>query len=645
VPVEALLGQSFLIAASLACLAISVASAAQLRPSWRRLHVPQVSLLAPPLLSFGAVASLEWAILSHDYHLPYVAEVNAPDMGLVYQVAGLWAGSSGSLLLWDMCLSIWIPVVGLALALPTKAWGRQQSTGVAVVAAVALAFDAITLAAADPFAFVATPLQALGANGLLQTNPLVAVHPPLLYLGLTGMIAAAAAVWSNLFGDDGPRRGTILPLALAWTVLGAGIGLGALWAYEVLGWGGFWAWDPVENASLIPWLLAGGALHALAASADRRQPSGLAFVASSGAGTSAVIATYLTRGGALRSVHSFANSGLGTALLALAILFAAGAAGALYLRYLAGGERPHRRNSLALLGNLQAIGSCAVGVVVLIGTLSPRVPGFAGVQAGADFYRDAAGPLALAALAAMCLAESLDDGKAQWDRAVVRLAAAGVTGACLAGAGYWAGLRGPWLVLASFCLGMASSSIAWSALRSARAGGALRKTPRLLAHAGVVVAAAGALVSSHFQSSTLLRLPIGGHATAFGHRVALHSVRVSSSSTRLSYYAEVSLDGRSLSVAAYYFPDQDMAVGVPLVRHYLTGDLYVAPQQVPSRRNGFTVLAIEKPYIWLLWLGMGLIVAAGIGAAIRALRDRRPRELRIPSTAMPVEAEVVGVSD
>ena len=273
-----------------------------------------------------AVGAMEWALLSHDFSLRYVAENNARSTPLLFTITGLWAALEGSILLWILILAGYLAVTAYHFrrraADPLVAW----ATLVGFV--VALFFFVLTLGPANPFKTMDfTPSDGQGPNALLQNHPLMAFHPPMLYLGYVGMTIpftfAIAALITGRLGEGWlteTRRTTLV----AWGFLSIGIILGAWWSYEVLGWGGYWAWDPVENASLLPWLTATAFLHSVIVQERRGMLRvwNLSLVVATFCLT--ILGTFLTRSGVLNSVHSFTESDIGPWLLGFLAFVAVG---------------------------------------------------------------------------------------------------------------------------------------------------------------------------------------------------------------------------------------------------------------------------------------------------------------------------------
>ena len=213
-----------------------------------------------------AVAVMEWALVTHDFSLQYVVDNHARATPLLYTVSALWGALEGSILLWGLVLAGYLAYV--AWKFRDRADDALVSWALLTGLVVAAFFFALMLGPANPFESVrgVTPSDGAGPNPLLQNHPLMAIHPPILYLGYVGFTVpfafAVAALVTGRVGEGwlvATRRATLM----AWGFLTVGIMLGGWWSYEVLGWGGYWAWDPVENASFLPWLTATAYLHSV----------------------------------------------------------------------------------------------------------------------------------------------------------------------------------------------------------------------------------------------------------------------------------------------------------------------------------------------------------------------------------------------
>ncbi|GAB2444062.1 hypothetical protein GCM10027187_04930 [Streptosporangium sandarakinum] len=264
----------------------------------------------------AAFAVLEWALLTRDFQVGFVARNGGRGVPSYYTFTSLWSAVEGSLALWALALTGCALVAGLG-----RDEGPHRRIAMAVLMTLCACFLALVPLAANPFREVAAPpADGPGPNPLLRGHPLMGIHPPLLYLGYLALaVPFALGVASLVAGRAGRpvvramRRWTLA----AWAALTAGIVLGAWWSYGVLGWGGYWEWDPVENASIVPWFTATASLHSLAVR-DRHGSLGPWSAALATAGFPlALLGTFLTRGGAVASVHSFTRSAVGPPLLGI----------------------------------------------------------------------------------------------------------------------------------------------------------------------------------------------------------------------------------------------------------------------------------------------------------------------------------------
>jgi len=267
-----------------------------------------------------AVVALEYLILTDKFHNAYVSEHSNRDLFTFYKVAALWAGQEGSLLFWTWLLSLYS---ALAILLNRKKNRQLMPYVVAVLMGTGTFFSSLVLFVANPFQELSlisaagtqpfAPPDGNGLNPLLQYHPMV-IHPPMLYLGYVGMVVpfafAMAALITRQLGDNWirtTRRWTMVP----WMLLGLGILLGGNWAYAVLGWGGYWAWDPVENASLLPWLSGTAFLHSVMIQEKRGMLKVWNVVLVITTFFLSIFGTFLTRSGIVSSVHAFAQSRIG----------------------------------------------------------------------------------------------------------------------------------------------------------------------------------------------------------------------------------------------------------------------------------------------------------------------------------------------
>ncbi|GMA52427.1 hypothetical protein GCM10025857_37840 [Alicyclobacillus contaminans] len=379
-------------------------------------------------------------LLLEDNHYLYVAEYTGPGLAWIYRVAALWGGNAGSLLFWVLILTLYGAMVSWSRhddserMLPWVAW---------ILSALTLFYAVILNVAVAPFARSAEPIPMSGLNPLLQ-NPGMTIHPVNLYLGFIGFsIPFAYSISSLILGKTDAtwlvvtRRWTLA----SWLFLSIGILYGAHWSYEELGWGGYWAWDPVENAALLPWLTATAFLHSAIVQERRHMLTRWNHVLVILTFWLTVLGTYLTRSGVIWSIHAFTNSALGAYFLAL--LMAVGAASCAILiwrwRVLRGGPPMTAvvsRESAFVFNNVLLVG-CTAGV--LLGTIFPLLTGWLdGAEKVVDngYYNGVILPLAVCVLILMGMGPLLPWRHTTWRlarRAVgYPLAAAVVIGLALA---------------------------------------------------------------------------------------------------------------------------------------------------------------------------------------------------------------------
>src|SRR5687768_14333555 len=270
-----------------------------------------VAAFASTLVASGVLLA---ALLRHDFSFTYVASTTSEALPTAYTISAFWGGQEGSLLLWLLVLTGF----GAAAVRLNRGWARDLIVWVVpVFAGVALFFSFLLVAVASPFATQPAPVDGAGMTPSLQ-NPYMLAHPPLLYLGYVGLTVPFAFCLGALLSGRLDERWLVATrrwTLLAWTALGIGQLLGAHWAYEEVGWGGYYAWDPVENAALMPWLVATAFLHSVMIQEKRGMLRVWNVLLVTGAFALAIFGTFLTRSGVVNSVHSFTQSSIGPILL------------------------------------------------------------------------------------------------------------------------------------------------------------------------------------------------------------------------------------------------------------------------------------------------------------------------------------------
>src|SRR5688572_17971539 len=326
------------------------------------------------LLMFVANSAMIYGLVTHDFSISYVAQVGSRATPVFFTVISLWSSLEGSILFWGLVLS------GFTAAATYLNRGRLGALGdyaTGTMLGVGVFFYLLLIGPADPFLLVSpAPLDGPGPNPLLQNHILMAIHPPFLYLGYVGMTVPFAVAFGALLSgklDDTWVRETRRWTTTAWMFLSLAIMMGMWWSYEVLGWGGYWAWDPVENASFMPWLTATAFLHSVMVQERRGMLRVWNLSLIIATFTLTILGTFLTRSGVLNSVHAFSESNIGAWFLSFLGLAAATGIGLIAWR----GDRlrtpgqidsPVSREGAFLANNLLFAG---FAFVVLLGTVFP----------------------------------------------------------------------------------------------------------------------------------------------------------------------------------------------------------------------------------------------------------------------------------
>jgi cytochrome c-type biogenesis protein CcmF len=608
-------------------------------------------------------AAMVISLLTHDFSVLYVARNNATTTPPFISAISLWAALEGSILFWAFLASGWASLV----LWRHRDRHRQLMPWVgATLATVNAFFFAVMTWPGNPFART-TPVAAegLGPNALLQNHPFMALHPPLLYLGYTGLAVpfafGVAALVTKRLDEEWlriVRRWTLVP----WTFLSLGIVAGAWWSYEVLGWGGYWAWDPVENAALLPWLTATAFVHS-AIVAERR--NGLRIWTSAlviATFVLTLVGTFLTRSGVVASVHSFTQSAIGPWFLAAIVAALGGALTLLVWRLpeLTGGGRPSStvsRESAFLLNNVLFLG---VTFAVLFGTLLPLlVAATSGetISVGAPWYNAVTVPMIVALLFLLGLGPALPWGAASWRTVRDRFAVPLLAGAVAAVLAFVFGLREPGslgiLALAVVVAGIMVDEVVRGARARARGRGedpatatwrlATRNRRRYggyTVHLGVLVMAIAVAISSGLSTDRTVTLTPGESATIGAYTVTHDRLVVAplpDDARVIETAAEVRYDGPqsgTLRTALRDYPNSQAAIATPAVRSSLGEDLYVTLLASDADSGAVTLHVFINPFVVWIWIG-GAIV--GIGAVFAAWPERRLR-VATASDPMPVPA-------
>ena len=595
-------------------------------------------------LTAFSFAVLTWAFVASDFSLNLVTANSHTDKPMLYKITGVWGNHEGSLLLWVLILTLFGACASwFGGNLPPTLKARV----LAVQSSVAAAFFAFILFTSNPFTRLAVPpMNGQDLNPLLQ-DPGLAFHPPFLYLGYVGLsMAFSFAVAALIEGRVDAAWGRwVRPWTLAaWLFLTIGIGLGSWWAYYELGWGGFWFWDPVENASLMPWLIAAALLHSAIVVEKREALKSWTILLAILAFGFSLIGTFIVRSGVLTSVHAFANDPERGVFILMILCFFMG--GALLLFALRAGAMEAKgvfstisRESGLVLNNLLLAVST---FVVFIGTIWPLVIEMftdRTVSVGPPFFNMAFTPFALAMAVAMPLGGMLAWKRAKIDRAVMQLIPA-LFLAIAAGLLVWAVYSGrsalaPLGIALSVWLVAGSLLDLWSRTgRGALAGrfGRLWRLPRAdwgkaTAHAGVGLTMFGVAALTGYQLEDIRVAEPGQPYQVGAYEIELLSVAQNVQGPNyISTMAHVAVrDGQGRQIALLH-PEKRIypVAGMPTTEAGIdsgwTRDVYLALGD-PQPSGGWALRTWIKPFANWIWGGT-IIMALG---GLLSLSDRRYR--------------------
>ena len=579
-------------------------------------------------LAFGA---LVYGFVTSDFSIVDVADNSHTLKPLLYKITGVWGNHEGSMLLWVLVLSIY----SAAIALFQRGGERLSSAALGVQGLLSIAFLLFILLTSNPFLRLdPMPFEGAGLNPLLQ-DPGLAFHPPTLYTGYVGLSATFAYAAAALITGDVDRawaRASRPFVLIAWIALTLGIAGGSWWAYYDLGWGGFWFWDPVENASLMPWLVATALLHSALATERTGAFRTWTLLLSIMAFSLSLIGTFLVRSGVIVSVHAFASDPqrgefilliLSAAILGALGLFAWRApkleSGAAFA--------PASRETALLINNILLVSALAV---VFIGTIYPILLAAFGVRlsVGGPYFNAFFGPLFVALMIVLPFGPRLawrsGDIKVALRQLLPAFAAAvvaaaivlvAVTPRTLVGAGIFA--VGAWVIAAS-------AVDAVLRLRARTLG--VASSASILAHAGLGVALMGIAATSLWRIESLQVLVPGESMTIGGYDLRFDGVHTVFGPNYRADHADLDMmsDGRvagHLAPERRMYPVEGQETVQTAIRTNGFEDLYVALGD--DRGQGrWTVRAYVNPLAPFIWFGAALMALGGAAALAARLRAR-----------------------
>ena len=620
---------------------VPLAGAARRDIGWMRLAGPAAQgQFAFVVIAF---ALLVWSFVSNDFSVTYVATNSNSALPLEYRIAGTWGGHEGSLLLWVLMLGGWTSAVALfGRRLPQEMRARVLG----ILGLVSCGFLLFMLLTSNPFdrLLPAAP-DGRDLNPLLQ-DPGMVIHPPMLYMGYVGFsVAFAFAIAALLEGrlDAAWARWTRPWTTLAWMFLTLGVALGSFWAYYELGWGGWWFWDPVENASFMPWLVGTALMHSLAVTEKRGAFKGWTVLLAILAFSMSLMGTFLVRSGVLTSVHAFATDPRRGIFILIFLAVVVGGSLALFAarapRLGKGGAfELLSRETMLLVNNVLLV---VVAGAVFLGTLYPLVLdalGLGKISVGPQYFETVFVPLIVPLMLLLGVGPIARWKQARMPELVARLrwaALASIVAAALLPfvAGRWSALVALGMLLACWIVASCVVDLlGW--LRHDVAGGGigskLRRLPRahlgmLLAHLGVAVFIAGVTMVKGYETDTDLRLDIGGTTELAGYRFKLVSVDEVKGPNYVAARGTFEVTQGGTKVATLHpekriYTVQNMPMTEAAIDYGHFRHLYVALGE-PLGANAWLVRVHYKPLIGWIWYGCLLMAFGGLLAAT----DRRYR--------------------
>ncbi len=636
----------------------------------------------------GAFIVMEVALFQRDYDLAYVQKVGADKTPAIYNFAALWSSLEGSILLWVLVL------VGFLAAMlwkfKDKADDELWHWALLLMLGVCSFFFLLLLGPADPFVVAEVPESFVGPgpNPLLQNHILVAFHPPMLYIGYVGFtvpfVFALAALITGRLGEGwllATRRWTLV----AWGFLTFGIILGAWWSYEVLGWGGFWAWDPVENVSLLPWLTGTAYLHSVIIQERRGLLRVWNLSLACATFLLTIFGTFITRSGVIDSVHAFADGNVGPFLLvflALASLLTVALIGFRgdILRSSSRVEVPFSREGAFLFNNLLF---AAFAFVILLGTVFPLLAELldgSRLNIGRPYFDSMATPIGLVLLFLMAVATVLPWGKATIETTADRLRFPVLLALFVVGLAVLIfearGLRSVMAFgLAALVAGASFRVLFLAVRRNGWRGLVGRSGGGMIAHLGVVLLAFGLTASESYKFERSVDVALGETVDVAGHSFTNIGAQVSPTAeelqamdaeefellTRVKVSAQVQIDGGqiyepALSVyprgnigqaisAVIEFANEDetgallptQKIPTPSVQVGFTKDIFLTLDRIPSQDGSIGLTVVTRPLVAWLWAG-GFVLALG------SLLALIPSRKRVSANKTSLTQEVVDVS-
>ncbi|MCU7958443.1 MAG: heme lyase CcmF/NrfE family subunit [gamma proteobacterium symbiont of Bathyaustriella thionipta] len=617
-------------------------------PSWVALAKPVVRLQA--LFMAIAFGCLTLSFLQHDFSVTYVAQNSNTALPTIYLISGVWGAHEGSLLLWALVLSIWSAAVSIfSRTIPNVMLARI----IAVLGMVSVGFTLFMLMTSNPFErLVPAAIEGRDLNPLLQDFGL-AIHPPMLYMGYVGFAVPFAFAIAAMLGgrlDAAWARWSRPWTHAAWIFLTLGIALGSWWAYYELGWGGWWFWDPVENASFMPWLVGTALIHSLAVTEKRGAFKAWTVLLAIFTFSLSLLGTFLVRSGVLTSVHAFASDPSRGVFILVFLFVVVGGSLALYawrapqIRSQVKFELFSRETALLLNNVLLVVAAASI----LLGTLYPLLLDalkLGKISVGPPYFNSVFIPLTAPLAVLMGVGAML-----RWKRDSLQRVWSKIKWIVLFSV--LAGGLFPFVFMPKFTIMAAVGMIlvfwillsAVMTLRDQAHGRGLAKVPRstwgmTLGHIGIAVFIVGITLTSLYSSEKDLRAEPGNSYELGGYQFSFRSMQQTEGKNYIAAKGvfDVTKDGVAVAVLQpekREYRVQKMPMTEAAIDAGLTRDLFVALGEPLGESGAWSVRIYHKPFIRWIWLGAIIMALGGL------LSASDPRYRRIRRKAEKVQAGI-----
>ena len=601
-----------------------------------------------------ASAVLLQAFLTKDFSFGYVAENSDASLSVFYRIAGFWAGQQGSFLFWLLCLAIAVIVI---VMIDLNRLERLTGGAVAILAAIAAVFAALMIldSGSNPFLEAEAGMQPFGLNPLLL-HPGMVFHPPTLFIGYVGLAVPFAFAISTLILGRGDKlwvQRSQKWAVFGWLFLSLGIGIGAWWAYVVLSFGGYWAWDAVENTSLVPWLTATALLHSFTLYKARGLFKHWALALAALTFFFTILATWTTRTGLISSVHAFGkNPVLIWILSTLLVVTVVGSAGLIAWRWRAFESREEIESALSRDFMYYVTNLLLTLFAIAIAFATVAVPLLLERTVGASTYDAVARPLGVVILAMIAICPLL--AWRRTDGAQLRKTLILPTVTMLLSVPLWLYLgfqSNVWGFIGMLVCGFAFGAVIQFVLRSARraAGpgkslwsgmgraftGSRTRTAAYIVHMGMVLVVAGLLGSTVYkvEQSTIVKVKPGETASLEGYTLTYQGMTDSTGeqdSTTSTATFEVTKDGESLGTLAPHtdiYPMSGAAVRAVILGRPLEDLFVVADEPFDSTSETIALRMVIFPLIRWVWIG-SILLCVGAVVSLWPKRRRQEQEAR-----------------